>query len=131
VDKRQVTGLVGSALLFLGVFMPIISVPIVGNVNYFANGKGDGIFVLLFAAIAAGLAMAKKHKGQIITGLGSLGVMIFTFVNFQTAMAEAKAELAGNPFAALTGTVQMQFGWIILIAGIVALFASAGMKPEE
>ena len=46
-QRRQWFGILGSILLFIGVFAPIISVPIVGNVNYFQNGKGDGVIVTI------------------------------------------------------------------------------------
>lgn len=33
MDKQQLLRLVGSIILFLGVFAPIVSLPIAGNVN--------------------------------------------------------------------------------------------------
>lgn len=57
MDKRQVFGLIGSILLFIGVFTPIISIPIVGNMDYFQNGKGDGTIVLVLAVISLLLAI--------------------------------------------------------------------------
>jgi len=39
--KRQSIGLVGCVLLFIGVFLPIVSVPIAGGMNYFQNGRVD------------------------------------------------------------------------------------------
>lgn len=44
--NRQVVGFIGAAALGLGVFMPLVSMPIVGTINYFNNGRGDGIIVL-------------------------------------------------------------------------------------
>lgn len=38
-DRRQMVGLRGCILLFAGVFMPILSVPIAGNVNIFEMVK--------------------------------------------------------------------------------------------
>jgi hypothetical protein len=43
---RQLLGILGSTLLFLGVFLPIVKLPVVGDLNYFANGRGDGVLVL-------------------------------------------------------------------------------------
>src|SRR5687767_4806356 len=39
----QWLGLAGAVLLFIGVFCPIISLPIAGNINYVLNGRGDGV----------------------------------------------------------------------------------------
>jgi hypothetical protein len=44
MNNRRLLGILGSTLLFVGVFMPIVKLPIVGDMNYFANGKWDGIF---------------------------------------------------------------------------------------
>ena len=46
-DRRQIIGLLGCVLLFVGVFMPIVSVPVAGSMNYFKNGHGDGVLILI------------------------------------------------------------------------------------
>lgn len=43
LTPQLLLGVIGSIVLFIAVFMPLFSVPIVGNVNYFQNGKGDGV----------------------------------------------------------------------------------------
>jgi hypothetical protein len=39
MSNRQLLGIFGSAFLFIGVFMPSVKLPIVGDMNYFANGE--------------------------------------------------------------------------------------------
>lgn len=138
MKTRQMLGLTGSIALIIGVFTPILSVPIVGNINYFQNGKGDGTVVLVLALISAVLVLANKYKGLWLTGIGSLGVMFFTFINFQSQMSQAKAEmefeLAGNPFRGLADmamqSVQLQWGWALLLVGVGLVIASAAMKND-
>ena len=135
---KQLLGLIGSAVLFVGVFAPIVSVPIMGNINYFNNGKGDGVIVLVFAAISLILVLLKKFKGLWFTGLGSMGIMVFTFVNFQISLAntmtQMETELVGNPFRGIADmamqSVQIQWGWALLIIGAVLLIASAAIKEK-
>ena len=135
-SRKQLFGIAGSVLLFLGVFAPIISVPIVGSLNYFQNGKGDGVIVLVFAIISIGLVLARKYGGLWITGFGSLTVMLFTFVNFQIRLSEMKTnmerELAGNPFRGIADvamqSIQLQWGWVVLIIGACLLIAAAATK---
>ena len=103
------------------------------------NGESDGTIVLVLAVISLVLVLAKKYKGLWFTGVGNLGVMLFTFINFQSKMSEAKAhmevQLAGNPFRGLTDmamqSVQLQWGWALLIVGVALLMASAAMKDED
>ncbi|RLG30595.1 zinc ribbon domain-containing protein, partial [Methanosarcinales archaeon] len=92
MNRKQLFGLIGSIVLFVGVFAPVVSVPIVGNMNYFQNGKGDGTIILIFAAISFVLALIKKYKGLRFTGLGSIGIMLFTFINFHYRMSQVKAK---------------------------------------
>ena len=94
---RQLIGLFGSIILFTGVFTPILSVPIMGNLNYFQNGKGDGTIILILSVISLILVVGKKYKGLWFTGLGSIGVLLFTFINFQLRMSQiiAKAKSEG------------------------------------
>lgn len=73
-----------------------------------------------------------------LTGVGSLAVLVFTFINFQMRMADAKKqmelELADNPFRDLADmalqSVQLQWGWALLIVGSVLLIVSAAMKDK-
>lgn len=138
MNTKQLLGLMGSIVLFIGVFTPIVSVPIIGNINYFRNGEGDGTIVLILAVISLILVLAKKYNGLWFTGTGSLVVMLFTFVNFQTKMSQAKADmkldLADNPFRDLADiamqSVQLQWGWALLIVGSALIIASAAIKDE-
>jgi hypothetical protein len=109
-----------------------------GNMNYFQNGKGDGVIVLVLAVISLILVLLKKFKGLWFTGLGSMAIMTFTFINFQMAIANTRTqmetELAGNPFRGIADmamqSVQIQWGWALLIIGAVLLIASAAIKEK-
>ena len=46
---KQITGLIGSVTLFIGVFVPLISIPTIENVNYLlCHKKSDVIIALQF-----------------------------------------------------------------------------------
>lgn len=138
MNKGQITGLIGSIILLIGVFTPIVSLPIVGSINYFNNGSGDGVIVLVLAIVSLVVIFLKKYRFLWITGLTSLGMMLFTFINFQTKMAsvrsEMQAELANNPFAGLgelaLQSVQLQWGWIILVIGASLIIVAAALKED-
>lgn len=123
--KPTTMGWIGTLLLFVGVFTPIVSVPFMGNVNYFRNGEGDGVLVLVFAGISAVLLLKEKFGGLYVTAGLSLAVMLFSFFNFQSSMSQARAEmerdLAGNPFRGLADmaveSIQLQWGWAVLLVG--------------
>jgi hypothetical protein len=135
-DRKQLFGILGSTLLFFGVFTPIVSAPIVGNINYFQNGRGDGIIILGLSVLSIALVFAKKYGGLWFTGLGSFALMIFTFINFQLRMAQMEEEmdrtLAGNPFRGIADvamqSIQMQWGWAVLVIGAALVIASAAIR---
>ncbi len=139
-DFKLLLGIIGSALLILGVFCPIVSIPIIGGMNYFQNGKGDGTIVLVLAAGSAVLALARQFQWLWFTGGGSLGMLIFTFVRFQSLMKDAKrglsSDLRGNPFAGAAeglfdSVVQLQWGFAILVIGSVLVIAAAAIPKSN
>lgn len=133
LDLRLLPGLVGCITLFLGVFAPIVRLPIVGSLNYFQNGRGDGVIILLLAAISLVLIVLRRYAWLWLTGLGSLGLLISTLGNLVWAISrvrsEIETELAGNLFGglvqALFESVQIQWGWAILILGAGLVLAAA------
>ncbi len=141
MGTKQLLGLIGSIALFVGVFAPIVSVPIMGNMNYFQNGKGDGTLVLVLAVASFILVLSKTtfDAGLLFTGLGSMAVLAFTFINFRMKMSEVEAqmetELAGNPFRGLADmamqSVQLQWGWALLIVGAALVIASAAIEEKS
>ena len=132
VNKKTV-GLSACGLLALGVFLPIVRLPLVGSMNYFSNGKGDGIFVLGIAVVSLVLILINKYKALFVTGFVSVCMLAYTFFNFQRTMSDMKdamnTSLAGNPFAGFADlalqSVQLEWGWVVLIAGTVLLVAAA------
>lgn len=133
MNVRQLLGLLGSLILVVAVFVPLVSIPIVGSINYFQNGKGDGIIILILAIISIYLVFSEKYKGLWITGILSYIVMLITFLNFHYEVSRAKnnirTELGDNPFADLADmaleTLQLEWGWAFLIAGASLLLYSA------
>ena len=137
MDNRYTLGLAGSLGLILGVFSPLISAPIVGNLNYFQNGQGDGVLILILAIVALLATFQREYKYHGYIGLVALLVIGFTFYNVQGRMSEARDKmtegLANNPFRglaeAMAGSIQMQWGWAVLAIGAILLIA-AGARPK-
>ena len=53
MNNKQLVGIFGVILLFIGAFSPMLHIPIRGSITYINNGTGDGMFVLLLAFLAA------------------------------------------------------------------------------
>ena len=133
---KQILAILGALLLFVGVFLPIVSMPLVGSLNYFHNGQGDGAIVLALAVISIILAITRRFRGLWVTGLCSVGLLLFALVNFLIRMSQLRqqmqTELADNPFKGLAdvamNSVQLQWGWAVLMLGGVLIVVAAAMR---
>ncbi len=138
LESRQLIGLSGAVILFVGAFAPIISVPVAGSINYFQNGKGDGTIIIGLAIISAVLALIRRYIGLWLTGAASLGLLTFTYLNLQAHLSGAQesmgVELADNPFKGfgdiILQSIQIQWGWALLIIGALLLVGAAALKSE-
>jgi len=136
MENRQVVGLTGALVLFIGVFTPIVSVPTVGYINYFQNERLDGVVILSLALISFLLLLAKQYRGLWFTGPVSFAVLLFTFVNLQIRISEIKdklgVELAGNRPPGLADlavrSVQIEWGWSVLTIGAAFIVWAAANK---
>lgn len=123
LSQKQILGIAGCLITFVGVFMPIVSVPVVGDMNYFRNGEGDGVLVLILSAISLVLVLTKFFQWLWITGGVSLAVICLTLINFRQKFSEAKYKLAremeGNIFAGIgevmIDSVQFKWGWAVML----------------
>jgi hypothetical protein len=138
IRQKQSVAILGSLLLFVGAFLPIVSMPL-GSTNYFDNGQGDGTFILVLAVTSTTLAITRAFGWLWITGLCSVGLLLFTLVNFLNRLAQIRvqmqAELADNPFKGIAdvamNSVQIQWGWAVLMLGGVLIVIAAAMPPQR
>ena len=120
-DRRQLFGLLGSGLLILGTFVPLISVPLLGTMNYFANGKGDGIFIIGYSALALLFTVLKRYKLLWIPAILSIAQLTYALITFTQKMSEASGLIS----------ISMEWGWLVLFAGAILLVLSAARKAPE
>lgn len=131
-DSSTICGAAGTIFLGAGVFCPIISLPIVGNINLFANGKGDGVALLIFSIVSLFCIFIGRKRLLIYTGAASMIMLGFVYYSFISRMNDVtnqmNADLSGNPFRGLAdvaiNSVQMQWGWGALIVGACLLIAA-------
>jgi hypothetical protein len=134
MDKKLIV-LIGAAVTIVGLFLPIVSVPIVGSVNMLlpGGGIGDGIFVLVFVVIAAVLALLGKTRHAVWPAIAALGFIGYKFFELKGAVDRSMATLSSNPEAAqylesIGGGVQINWlGWIVLGLGALVMLVGGAM----
>lgn len=130
-SNRELTGLAGSALLLIGVFTPILSMPVIGSISILQQGWG-GYFLLSLAIGSAIMLFTRREQGFRITAAGSLCFVLYSLVSQQIGLRQMKSELDtgdDNLFAGLTklatNNVQPQWGWGVLLVGSLLLVIAA------
>ncbi|MDR2560555.1 MAG: hypothetical protein LBC63_02130 [Holophagales bacterium] len=125
--NKHLLGLIGSAILFVGIFAPIFAVPIVGNINSFgititkdADSMRFGTVILLLAVISFVLTLLKKYEGLWFTGITSLFFVLYSFIRLNQASNKLKTVMV-NP----------QWGLALLVIGAVLLIYSAAIKNKH
>lgn len=130
----------GAALLIAGLFVPIVSFPVLGTVNLFNNGSNHlAIALVVLAAIAAFLASKDRQAEVIWPAAATAGILLYAFARLQYAISQMreslKTELADNPFAGLAqaavGSIQLQWGWLLLALATGLLIYSAVKAERE
>lgn len=139
MTNRNVT-FAGAALLITGLFMPIVSFPIIGAVNLFNNGSNHlAIALIILAGVAALLASTDRQQEVIWPAGAAAGLLLYAFIRLQYAISvtrqNVKTELADNPFAGLAqaavGSIQLQWGWLVLAVAAGLLIYSAVKAERE
>ena len=136
INKQFLIGLVGSIALCIGVFSPLLSAPIVGSQNLFANSQEVGGIVLLLGVTSLGAVFLKKYEALWLTGLGGLAMTVRAFLQFQYEKEQMKTGDQDDPFLAEVGramadTVQIEWGWAVLLVGSILLIACAAIHDER
>jgi hypothetical protein len=119
MDKKLLA-LIGAAVLIVGVFLPIVSLPVVGSMNLLMPGGavGDGVFVVGFAVIAGGLALMGKMRHVIWPALAALAFIVWKLLQIKGVLDTATATYGDQ-----VGTVVAMnwLGWAVLLAGALLL----------
>jgi hypothetical protein len=121
-------------MLTIGVFAPVIRMPIVGGVSLIQGTSG---YVLLGAALLSLMvALANRLKVLWSTGAVSLGVVLHVVYKFHSMKSEmttrSDKDLEDNPFGGLFDLavqfIQLEWGCPVLAIGACLLLVAAGWK---
>lgn len=134
--KPQLIGFGGGILLLLGIFLPIVSMPIVGSVSIFSSGRVDGYILLGLTIVSLFFVFQNTLRLLKFTSVISLLMVLISFVYVVLKVNNLKGDLAkdleGNPFGglaqAMASTVQIQYGWVFLFIGSLLLVYVAFAK---
>jgi hypothetical protein len=106
--RLQKVGYIASAISGASTFLPIVTLPILGSVSFFGNGRSDGVLVLVLSGLAAFALYLGKYTWLLGLALGAL-------------------VLTGNAFIQIFDLINdrnftnLGIGWLGMLGGSLAL----------
>ncbi len=155
MSTKHVMAVIGAALLFVGAFSPVVTVPILGDFSYFQMpeaavkqgyvnvGHLVGVSLVVLAGISLSLALTRKYAGLWFTGSIGAAIPIATFFVLQAGVARARSKIDTKlqliPIRLLAqrlqhvadaslSTISIQWGCALLLVAAALLLAAASMK---
>ena len=131
MSTKQIVGIIGASVVFVGCFLPIATLPIVGSFSYLFSprgGLGDGILVAALALVGLFAAVRGKSTLLLIASVFAAIVLGATVFRLSGILNEFQSEdgLAG----AILSTVRIGSGVAVMTLGLVAMFVAALMSEK-
>lgn len=132
-DRNHQIAYFGTLMLMVGVFLPLASIPIVGDITYYRVNNMGAILVALFALSAPVLIVQKKPKLTFISAAGAWIILlwpaiknIFSGSGDDGGLLGKITKKAADPLADFAGDMFMQldtFSWggFIFLLGLLVL----------
>lgn len=141
--KKQILGILGAIFLLIGVFAPMVKIPLLGNISFFDNNKFTGILIVIFALISLFFIFTRRFRFLWLSSIASLAVMGYTAWEAQKPLSSIKSKTSKVLGERLTGKitdkitdkaidyVHIQWGLIFLILGLILIIISAVLPTTK
>ena len=128
---HRIFTLIGSSLIALGTFVPFLGVPVLHDKTYWQLSTTGAIILIVLALLSMVAAGFRKFGWLYLTGLGSLGLLLYSIQKVSTRKADVLTDLAqsleGSPLKGLglgfVNAVDYRYGWAIMLLGAIVLIA--------
>jgi len=120
MNRQQQIGFIGLALMTLGIFLPIMRLVDGSAVNLWGDGNGDGIFILMLIIIGLVLNISNSYRYLWIPGGIAFLILVWEFIYTIRQFNESSDVIK-----------RLDFGWIIITAGILLVLATSVFKPKR
>jgi ABC-type multidrug transport system permease subunit len=129
--NNRILGIIGAALLILGLFLPIVSFMGFG-VSYFDGIRASpaqawsGVLLLLLGIASLYCALTYKYKILIATGVVSLCLLALDFFRLRSALSNSTE--AADSADQLAAMVSIGWGFYVMVIGAILLVVAGVMK---
>ena len=152
---KQIIGIIGSLLLILGVFIPLVKIPIylpslnqmalyfhVGGITFYDNSKLEAIIVIAIAVISIFLVVAKRYILLWFSGIALLAVVSYRIIRVMQTLHSARSiaekwigekltdKIANKVTNVAIEHVHISWGLIFLIVGAILIILCAALATR-
>jgi len=128
----KIGSIIGSIFLCGGIFSPIVSLPLIGNLNYLYI-PGDSIIIFILSLISLVLILQDKFHLLWISGTTALGVIFIGLFDMEILISQIRLGmeelLAPLLFRGIVdvaiNSIQLQWGWLFLFLGAGLIIAGS------
>lgn len=134
--NNKILGIIGSALLIIGLFLPVVS--IAGFISFSAfnaitsapiNQSWGAILLGLCGIIGLVLALTNRFRMLLVPGIISLGIIVLAFVKIKSELSSAADTAGGDEFSQqMAASVSIGFGIYVMAIGAIIMIVAGIMK---
>ena len=131
--NNRILGIAGSALLIIGIFLPIVSVMGLISFSYFdiirlsPAGGITGLGILVLGILGLLFALKNMFRLLLIPGVLALGILALDFFRMKSQLGNTggeDVELANQ----MASSVGIGWGFFVLVIGAIVLIVAGVMK---
>ena len=139
MSQQKVLSIGGMLLVFISLFTPLVSLPIVGSMNLLQYNVPAAIFTIIVCVGSLYLTIKERYRDILYGSISLLALMVVLFINIYVKIESVKADitkgLEGNMFAglatAMSAAIRIEWGWALIFIGIGILIASSVIKVSS
>ena len=120
MNRQQQIGLIGLALMTLGIFLPIMRLVDGSAVNLWGDGNGDGIFILMLIIIGLVLNISNSYRYLWIPGGIAFLILVWEFYFTIKQLNDSHDIIKG-----------LGIGWIIITAGTLLVLVTSVFQKRR
>jgi hypothetical protein len=134
---RQAVALLGSVLLIVGVFVPILGVPIFHDKSMMALRPYVGMTILGLAALTVLIVLIRKLRWLYVPAVIAVALVAYTPLAMQaqkdSIQSDIKSHIASMPgglAGRFVGATSLKYGWTLMMLGAGLVLAVPLLGPR-
>ena len=136
IKPHQLVSIFASTALISGVFLPILSIPFLGDQTFYQNQQYISIFIIINAILISFISFTRLKIALWLLALMVSGSLIYAYNDFQGTMSEfdnmmgdgVSSEFLKKMKNSFMASIEIKYGIYFLILGVILTFLSAAWK---